>query len=288
MKRLFLILTILATSISLWAQLRYDACIDNIYYKINAKEKTAEVTNVWGGKYDKNAPFPSSGYTLYSGEVVIPETIEFKGTTLKVTSIGEYAFDSSGLSSIYLPNTILSIKANAFSGCGLTSISIPKSVVSIEESAFSSCRLTEISIPNRVEKIGNYAFYHCAILKVTIEDGENNIEFCLNDERNFYGNICLAFDHCPIETLYLGRNISYDKPQTNCSPFSKSSLKEVTIGNSVTCINAQAFLDCKELVSIDIANSVTEIETQAFSGCSGLISINIPESVTSIGHGAFH
>lgn len=139
MKRLFLILTILATSISLWAQLRYDAYIDNIYYKINAKEKTAEVTNVYGGKYDKYAPLPTYSYSLYYGEIVIPETIEFKGTTLKVTSIGEYAFDNSGLSSIYLPNTILSIKAHAFSGCGLTSISIPKSVVSIEESAFSDC-----------------------------------------------------------------------------------------------------------------------------------------------------
>ncbi len=283
MKRLFLILTILATSISLC----YGVIIDGIYYKINAKEKTAEVCGV-----TNSDGTPSGG--IYSGAIVIPETIEFKGTTLKVTSIGDYAFyDCKKISSIYLPNTILSIKAHAFLGChGLTSITIPESVVSIEEGAFNGCGLTEITIPNRVESIGNGAFSGCENLKkVTIEDGEKNIEFHVNELNPVSdGNRCMTFGGCPLETLYLGRNISYDisYPQNyNCSPFRKSSLKEVTIGNSVTCINAQAFLDCKKLVSIDIANSVTEIETQAFSGCESLSSINIPKGITNINASTF-
>ena len=287
MKRLFLILTILATSISLWAADYGDVRIDGIYYKINAQEKTAEVCGV------TDSDGTHSG-GIYSGAIVIPETIEFKGTNLKVTSIGDYAFyECKKITSISLPNNIIYIKKSAFCLCsGLTSITIPENVVSIEKYAFLGCGLSEIRIPNRVESIGNSAFENCENLKkVTIEDGEKNIEFQVNDLNPVSDdNRCVAFRGCPLETLYLGRNISYDisyPKDYNCSPFRKSSLKEVTIGNSVTCINTQAFLKCKKIVSINIANSVTEIESEAFRGCEGLSSINIPEGITNINASTF-
>ena len=67
----------------------------------------------------------------------------------------------------------------------------------------------------------------------------------------------------------------------------KSSITEVTIGNSVTSIGGSAFYRCTGLTSITIPNSVTSIGNDAFRGCSGLTSITIPNSVTSIGEWAF-
>jgi hypothetical protein len=64
--------------------------------------------------------------------------------------------------------------------------------------------------------------------------------------------------------------------------------RSVTIGNSVTSIGNEAFLDCTGLSSITIPNSVTSIGDGAFEGCTGLISITIPNSVTSIGGWAFY
>ena len=55
---------------------------------------------------------------------------------------------------------------------------------------------------------------------------------------------------------------------TNCS-----SLKSVTIPNSVTSISWSAFFACSSLKSITVPNSVTSFQNNAFSSCSSLKSI---------------
>ena len=42
------------------------------------------------------------------------------------------------------------------------------------------------------------------------------------------------------------------------------------------------------LTSVTIPDSVTSIEEDAFSGCTRLTSVTIPDSVTSIGEDAFY
>ena len=66
-----------------------------------------------------------------------------------------------------------------------------------------------------------------------------------------------------------------------------SSLKSVTIPNSVTSIGDWAFSSCKSLKSVTIPNSVTNIGFEAFCGCSSLTSVTIPNSVTDIGSYVF-
>ena len=85
---------------------------DGINYDFDAETKQATVIKKSSGKY--------------SGEVVIPESVEHEGTAYSVTSIGDYAFlGCSGLTSVTIPNSVTSIGENAFSGCnGLTSVHI--------------------------------------------------------------------------------------------------------------------------------------------------------------------
>lgn len=66
-----------------------------------------------------------------------------------------------------------------------------------------------------------------------------------------------------------------------------SSLASVTIPNSVTSIGDEAFERCSSLTSVTIPNSVINIGYGVFSGCTGLTSVEIPNSVTSIGRYAF-
>ena len=66
-----------------------------------------------------------------------------------------------------------------------------------------------------------------------------------------------------------------------------SSLKSVTIPNSVTSIESSVFFNCSSLTSVTIPNSVTSIGEWAFCNCSSLTSITIPNSVTSIGDRTF-
>ncbi len=69
--------------------------------------------------------------------------------------------------------------------------------------------------------------------------------------------------------------------------FEDSSLKSITIPNSVTTIGDDAFENCDSVTSITIPNSVTTIGEYAFRSCDSLISITIPNSVTTIGAFAF-
>ena len=61
-----------------------------------------------------------------------------------------------------------------------------------------------------------------------------------------------------------------------------TSLKEVTIPNSVTEIGDSAFLGCKSLTKVTIPDSVTKIGYGAFSGCTSLKEITLPAGVSSI------
>ena len=101
--------------------------IEGINYELVSKAKQAIVKA------------KSSG--MYSGEVVIPESVEHGGITYSVTSIGDWAFKNcSGLTSVTIPNSVTSIGQRAFSGCsGLTSVTIGNSVKSIAHEAFRDC-----------------------------------------------------------------------------------------------------------------------------------------------------
>ena len=73
----------------------------------------------------------------YSGEINIPDNIYEFG--VDVVSIGEGSFSHCPeLNSVVIPNTVLTIKKSAFESSGLTSIDISNSVYDIEEDAFKT------------------------------------------------------------------------------------------------------------------------------------------------------
>ena len=133
-----------------------------------------------------------------------------------------------------------------------------------------------------VTSIGNYAFNDCTSLKeLRIEDGESTLSLGYNSYTSSGGGEGLFYD-CPLETLYIGRNLRYNtSPFYGYSPFYEiTTLKSVTIGNSVTRIGEYAFYGCAGLTNITIGKSVTSIGENAFSGYSGLATIVVDSGNT--------
>ena len=237
-----------------------------IYYNYTNNGTELEVT------------FPgTSYYNKYWGNIIIPEEVTYMNRTRKVTSIGESAFqNSTGLTSVTIPNSVTSIGNFAFRDCsGLTSVIIPNSVTCIGEYVFYSCdNLTSLTIPNSVKSIGVMAFAACrGLTSITIPNSVTSIDSGVFRDCSGLTSITI-----PNSVTSIG-NFAFK----GCR-----SLTSVTIGNSVTSIGSYAFSDCRGLTSITIPNSVTSIGSYAFYMCTDLTSITIPSSVTSIGDWAFN
>ena len=135
-----------------------------------------------------------------------------------LTSINFYSFkDCSNLTSVVIPESVLSIAEHAFYGCNsLTSVTIPNSVTYIGPLAFISCSsLTSITIPNSVSRIDYQAFQGTGLTSIRIPNSVSAI-----------GN--RAFLDC-------------------------TALTSIIIGNSLTKLNYQILANCTSLTAINIA-----------------------------------
>ena len=268
-KQLLLLTLLLSTAINAFA---VEVEIGGLWYEVITKAKEAKVIKYKGIKY--------------SGDIVIPESVEYDGATYSVTSIGEIAFYwCSGLTSVTIPNSVTSIEWGAFCRCsGLTSVTIPNSVTSIGRETFYDCSaLTSVTIPNSVTSIGEGAFSGCSgLTSVTIPNSVTSI-----GELAFYG--CSGLTSVSVDA----GNTVYDS-RDNCNAIIETAsntlitgCKSTIIPNSVTSIGNGAFYDCSGLTSVTISNSVTSIGYQAFYGCSKLISVTIGSGIKYIGISAF-
>ena len=86
----------------------HDIEVDGIYYNINGNEVTAIYR---GDSYDSYSD-------EYSGDVTIPATVTYGGTSYSVTGISSFAFyGCTGLTSITIPSSVAIIGNQAFREC---------------------------------------------------------------------------------------------------------------------------------------------------------------------------
>lgn len=155
--------------------------VDGICYNTEENSKTAEVTD--------------GGYNYYKGEINIPSSIIYQGTTYKVTKIGKDAFRGCDITNVTIPNSVTVICNGAFSFCyNLTNIAIPNSVITIEEMAFIYCSgLASITIPANITTIGTRAFDYCTALKTVYNNSSLNITKGTTSNGNvaYYANVVI-------------------------------------------------------------------------------------------------
>lgn len=171
-RSVLLVLLLFAAGITnLWASYDFSAVAPSgqtLYYSVtNNATKEVALTCPAGSSYNY-----WGGYNKPTGNLIIPFRVEYNGEFYTVSEIGAHAFHScSGLTTISIPNSIVSIGLYAFDSCiGLTGeIIIPNSVSSIGSSAFQNCQsLTSVIFSNSLSSIGSYAFAYCDNLTTII------------------------------------------------------------------------------------------------------------------------
>ncbi len=215
------------------------------------------------------------------GDVVIPRTYTTGGTTYTVTTIDQYAFSlntsstgntlNTSLTSIILPNTILSFGTCAFSGCSkIKEFNFPKTFKSIGSYCFRFCTFENIDLPENID-IGGGAFIFCIIKEIVIP---KNAQMYFD---TFWA--CKSLEKVTIEE-------GVTSIPSNCFR-ANTSLKTVIMSQTIQSITDYAFIECESLQNIVLPQSLIYIAKEVFKGCTSLTSIIIPSSVKTIGTNVF-
>lgn len=240
-------------------------------------------------RHNDNGGITITDYTGNRKSVTVPDMLDGS----PVTEIGDYAFYSSQVTDVVIPDTVKFIGNNAFSRCE---------------------QLSVIDIPKSVERIGAMAFFAAPFEKTLGEDEfviiNDSILYKYNGESDIVtipeGIFCIGgygFYENDLTEVIIPDSVKYIETQTfaNCK-----NLKSVTVP-SAEYIGDVAFLGCISLETADI--NAREIDYSAFSGCTTLCNVSLketcimggsvfaecislkeiilPESLVSIGNGVF-
>lgn len=229
-----------------------------------------------------------NGYEA-TGDLIIPESVNYEGNDYTVTVIGESAFlYCFYLTNLSIPNTVTTIEGGAFAYCqGFTGdLVIPNSVTTVGYGAFQICPGFDgdLIIGSSVTEIGDYAFNSC--------DGMTGILYIPSGVQSLGGN---SFGYCAFSGIVVDPENSVYDSRNDCNAIIETSTNELLTGcrstiipNTVTSIGYCAFRGVQGMTSIEIPNSVTNIGENAFAFCYDLTGdLTIPNSVKTIGAGAF-
>lgn len=185
-------------------------------------------------------------------------------------TIGNFAFQYTGIQNIDLADRISSLGTNVFLHAeSLRSIRIPNGVTSLGINSFDYCyALTSVSLPGSLTNIGNTAFRYCTSL--------TSVEYRSAPSTLTIGSYVFQYD----EAL-----VNFTLPSTLTSigmyAFTGCALTEITIPATVTTLSSYAFQDNHNLTKVTFADgfAMTHFGSQVFMNCDALTNITLPDSI---------
>ena len=294
-KKFHLICALLFVAVTSMAQQTFT--VDNFVYTVTDDvSKTVSVKQV-------------SSSTEY-GEIVIPESVEWEGTTYTVTSVASMGFqNNNSLTAVTLPSTMRTLGAESFEYCGnLSWIALNEGLETIEEWAFyvnssASNNMDYITIPASVTSIGKGAFeYRSNLTAVVFQGAEDAAPLTLDNSR-------IIFEGCGSAAGYFDVVLFRNIVGVTNSPFPLITTS-LEVDECVSSFPEGLFKDCSNLSTIRgnldnletmgdhcfqgtaigqpvIGGKMTEIPEYAFASCKNLTEATIPARITTLHATAF-
>lgn len=193
-------------------------------YKFTVSGRTATITGYTGSASNISLPQMLNGYmvtTIGDGAFQGNKTITSVYIPDSIVTIGANAFEGSDLLQVSGMQKVTSMGAYAFANTDLTAFTIPSGLVALPEGALMNTRITGIVIPTTLTSIGAKAFAGCTQL------------------ANYAGAA--------------GKGTSY----------------------RLASIGSGAFSGCTKLTSLYIPSSVTSISSDFVDGCTNLAAFEV-------------
>ncbi|MDE5829990.1 MAG: leucine-rich repeat protein [Duncaniella sp.] len=218
-----------------------------------------------------------AGNSDAAGAVIIPEkVVDASGKEYRVTKIGYQSFTKNkNITSVSLPNTILSIGESAFEYCSaiIGEIKLPKSLTEIGPSAFAECTgiTGTIHIPAGVTSVPASAFKRCSgITEVILSKSVSSVgNFAFAQDSKLSKIISLAVTPPTItaQTFYsIASGTKVYVPEAGSAGYkSATGWKSLSINNMI---------DCESVTLSSTSLSMNDKETKT------LIATITPENVT--------
>lgn len=227
---------------------------------------------------------PSTLNSIGSGAFYCCESLE----SIVITFYG-----CTALQTVMLPKNLANIRRMAFTGSGLISIAIPDSVMTIEKFAFFDCR----SLENVT--LGKYAFYGSSAAKIAIPGSVTEINY-----NAFEACASLTEITLPLELGTIGQHafkdctsfVSFDfgdyLQDLGVEAFSGcTALTRVSLSGALKNLGSGVFNGCKSLISFYFSGENSKFYDEnnmifdnsgkrLFLACHRLKEIVIPEGVT--------
>lgn len=247
--------------------------------------------------------------TLFDGAFV---SYQASSVTLQngLKTINYFCFARSSITSITLPNSVESCREQSFSLCsklktvtlsenltflavnmfsssGLTTITFPNNVTYIDTGALSSCpNLLSVYLPNPIPELKGGFLASSPKAKLYMTD---NSVININDE-----NVMFNSDNASVIAYFGTSETSIHLPSTiktiGAKVFSyKTNIKEVLCEGTcqIQNVEANAFVNCTNLVTILSLSYVKTIGQRAFEGCPISSPIQFSSALTLIKDYAF-
>jgi len=215
---------------------------DPLYYRFINDGKEVELTCKVVGTENSDT---------YSGAIIVPPEVEYRGKKYPVTSVSDKAF---------------------YFCCNMGDLQLPETVTRIGEWAFSWCTsLTNVSMSDSVKYIGTHAFSRCyGLMQIDIPVSIDTITACCYDNDT------------SMRRVKFPPNLQY----IDSLAFANLDMSSIEFPNSLKGIGYMAFGACELGDSLNLPEGLEYIGESCFNH-NGMKTLTLPSTLVTVEHFAF-